>query len=49
VRRPLKGKQPTIDLAIGCRADNPSSVLKIFLDGIDQLISVGPAGSRVRR
>jgi LysR family hca operon transcriptional activator len=49
VSRPLKGEPPTIDLAAGYRADNPSPVLKTFLDGIDQLIDAGPAGIRGRR
>lgn len=46
VSRPLSGDPPTIDLAIGYRADNPSPVLKAFLGGVDQLISAGPAGIR---
>ncbi len=44
--RPLKGRPPTIDLAVGYRPDNPSAVLKAFLNGIDQLIAAGPAGAR---
>jgi LysR family hca operon transcriptional activator len=47
--RPLKGEPPTIDLAVGYRADNPSPVLATFLKGIDQLISAGPAGVRAKR
>jgi len=46
VSRPLRGEPPTIDLAVGYRPDNPSSVLKTFLSGLDQLIAAGPAGSR---
>jgi LysR family hca operon transcriptional activator len=46
VSRPLSGDPPTIDLAIGYRADNPSPVLKTFLAGLDQLIAAGPAGIR---
>lgn len=46
VSRPLTGEQPTIDLAVGYRVDNPSPVLATFLAGIDQLIAAGPAGVR---
>lgn len=46
VSRRLKGKAPTVDLAVGYRADNPSPVLKTFLGGIKQLIADGPAGAR---
>jgi len=46
VSRSLSGEPPTIDLAIGYRADNPSPVLKTFLGGLDQLIIAGPAGIR---
>jgi LysR family hca operon transcriptional activator len=46
VSRPLKGKTPSIDLAVGYRPDNVSQVLKIFLAGIDQLITAGPLGAR---
>lgn len=49
VSRKLKGKAPTIDLAVGYRADNPSPVLKKFLAGIGQLIAAGPAGPRKER
>jgi LysR family hca operon transcriptional activator len=48
VSRPLKGTPPTIDLAVGYRRDNTSPVLKTFLDGIDQIIAAGPAGTRMR-
>ena len=48
VSRPLRGKPPTIDLAIGYRADNPSPVLRTFLSNIDQLIAAGPAGERAK-
>lgn len=48
VSRPLKGEPPTIDLAIGYRADNASPVLKAFLERADQL-AAGPAGARERR
>ena len=46
VSRPLKGEPPTIDLAVGYRADNSSPTLKTFLAGLDQLIAAGPAGVR---
>ncbi len=48
VSRRLSGDPPTIDLAIGYRADNASPVLRTFLDGVDQLILAGPAGVRQR-
>jgi LysR family hca operon transcriptional activator len=48
VSRPLKGEVPVIDLAVGYREDNPSSVLETFLAGIDRLIAAGPAGARIR-
>jgi LysR family hca operon transcriptional activator len=46
VSLPLASDPPTIDLAIGYRADNPSPILKTFLAGVDQLIIAGPAGIR---
>ena len=49
VSRPLKGEPPTIDLAVGYRADNASPILQIFLAGLDQLIAAGPAGTRQSR
>jgi len=49
VSRPLRGKPPTIDLAVGYRADNSSQVLRTFLGGLDQLIAAGPAGARQKR
>jgi LysR family hca operon transcriptional activator len=48
VSRPLKGTPPTIDLAIGYREDNPSPILRIFLERVDQL-AAGPAGVRPKR
>jgi LysR family hca operon transcriptional activator len=42
----IKGKPPAIDVAVGYRPDNPSPVLKVFLDGIENLIEAGPAGVR---
>ncbi|RAH96385.1 transcriptional regulator [Acuticoccus sediminis] len=47
VCRPLKGKAPVIDLAVGYRKDNPSPVLKRFLGDIERLIASGPAGRRL--
>ena len=49
VTRPLTGEPPTIDIAVGYRADNPSPVLKSFLAGLDQLIAAGPGRARQRR
>lgn len=37
VSRPLVGNAPVIEIAAGYRADNPSPVLKYFLDHIDEL------------
>ncbi|WP_434697754.1 LysR family transcriptional regulator [Pseudomonas sp. Z1-14] len=48
VSRPLKGNQPGIDLAVGYRTDNPSPILKTFLESIDQIRAAGPAGNRRR-
>jgi LysR family hca operon transcriptional activator len=41
VSRRLKGEQPTVDLMIGYRKENPSPILKTFLSRIDGL--KGPA------
>jgi LysR family hca operon transcriptional activator len=38
VSRPLVGNPPSIEIAAGYRADNPSRVLSSFLQNIDQLI-----------
>ncbi|MGE7992641.1 LysR substrate-binding domain-containing protein [Pseudomonas sp. NPDC089554] len=46
VSRRLKGEQPTVDLAAGYRSDNPSPILKAFLQNIDQVKMAGPAGNR---
>jgi LysR family hca operon transcriptional activator len=35
--RPLRGAGPTIDLSIGYRKSNPSTILKLFLSRIDQI------------
>jgi LysR family transcriptional regulator, hca operon transcriptional activator len=42
VSRRLKGEQPTVDLMIGYRKDNPSPILKTFLSRIDGLIGTAP-------
>jgi LysR family transcriptional regulator, hca operon transcriptional activator len=42
VSRPLKGKQPTVDLMIGYRRDNASPILKTFLSRIDGLVDRAP-------
>lgn len=39
VSRPLRGRSPTIEIAAGYRADNPSPVLASFLRNVDQLIA----------
>jgi LysR family hca operon transcriptional activator len=42
VSRPLKGKQPTVDLMIGYRRDNASPILKTLLSRIDGLVDRAP-------
>ena len=44
VSRPLVGNPPVIDIAAGYRADNPSPVLKYFLDNIDSLVTSRESG-----
>lgn len=39
VSRPLAGITPTIEIAAGYRADNPSPILASFLENIDKLIA----------
>jgi LysR family hca operon transcriptional activator len=39
VSRPLRGKPPTIELAIGYHRKNASPVLKLFLARVDDLIA----------
>lgn len=39
VSRPLVGNPPVIEVAAGYRADNPSPVLRHFLDNIEALIA----------
>jgi LysR family transcriptional regulator, hca operon transcriptional activator len=46
VSRPLKGRTPTIDLAVGYRPDNTSAVLATFLSRLEEVIASGPAGVR---
>lgn len=42
VSRPLKGKVPTIDLAVGYSATNTSPILKIFLSRLSELRKHAP-------
>jgi LysR family transcriptional regulator, hca operon transcriptional activator len=49
VSRPLKGSPPVIEIAAGYRADNPSSLLRFFLERIDQLIASHVASPRMTR
>jgi LysR family transcriptional regulator, hca operon transcriptional activator len=42
VSRRLKGEQPTIDLMIGYRKENPSPIMKTFLSRIDGLKGRAP-------
>src|ERR1700685_1010112 len=37
--RPLKGVAPTVDLVLGYRKSNQSSILKLFLSRLDELIA----------
>jgi len=39
VSRPLAGNAPVIEVAAGWRADNPSPILRVFLENIEQLIA----------
>ncbi|MCV3207473.1 LysR family transcriptional regulator [Mesorhizobium sp. YC-39] len=45
VSRSLTGRPPTIEVAVGYRADNPSPVLRSFLENIDRLIASHAAGA----
>lgn len=45
VSRPLVGIPPTIEIAAGYRADNPSPVLRSFLENIDRLTASRAAGT----
>jgi hypothetical protein len=39
VIRPLSGEQPTIDLMVGDRRDNPSSIPRVFVDKLEELLA----------
>jgi len=41
VSRPLQGEAPMIDLVIGYNRANTSSLLKVFLSKVDDLIARG--------
>ena len=41
VSRPLQGEAPTIDLVIGYNRANTSSLLKVFLSKVDDLLARG--------
>lgn len=41
VSRPLQGEAPTIDLVIGFNSANTSSLLKVFLSKVDDLLARG--------
>lgn len=49
VSRPLAGSPPVIEIAAGYRADNPSPILRSFLENIDQLIASRSAVPRQTR
>jgi len=42
VSRPIKGKPPTIDLAVGYHRANTSPILKLFLSKVGELIKRVP-------
>ncbi len=44
--RPLKGDMPTIDLVLGYKKSNQSSILKLLLSRVDEL--VGRASKKTR-
>jgi LysR family hca operon transcriptional activator len=46
VSRPLAGKAPTIDVAVGYNRTNTSPTLKLFLSRLDEL--TGHAQSKVQ-
>jgi LysR family hca operon transcriptional activator len=46
VSRPLVGIAPTIEVAAGYRADNPSPVLRSFLENVERLIASYATGGR---
>jgi len=37
--RPLKGSTPTVDLVLGYRKSNESSILKLLLSRLDELVA----------
>ncbi|WP_374472230.1 LysR substrate-binding domain-containing protein [Phenylobacterium sp.] len=39
VSRPLSGNAPVIEIAAGYRADNPSPILRFFLENLDQIVA----------
>lgn len=45
VSRPLTGNAPVIEVAAGYRADNPSPVLRFFIENIEQVIASRGAGA----
>jgi LysR family transcriptional regulator, hca operon transcriptional activator len=49
VSRPLAGNAPVIEIAAGYRADNPSPILRSFLENIDQLVASRSAAPRHTR
>ncbi len=48
VSRPLAGNAPVIEIAVGYRADNPSPILRSFLENIDLLLASRSAMARPR-
>jgi LysR family hca operon transcriptional activator len=47
VSRPLEGPAPTIEIAAGYRADNPSPILRFFLENLDQVIAARGRAERL--
>jgi LysR family hca operon transcriptional activator len=45
VSRPLTGNPPVIEVAAGYRADNPSPVLRSFLENFDRFVASHAAGA----
>jgi LysR family transcriptional regulator, hca operon transcriptional activator len=37
--RPIKGKTPTVDLVLGYKKSNSSSILKLLLSRLDELVA----------
>lgn len=44
--RPLSGNAPVIEVAAAYRADNPSPILKVFLENIDRLMASRAGGGQ---